>query len=788
MPQQFNKLINLLRFFAAVLTIGCSFRQIEARPIDKTLIESAILINHEELTDPGPLYASSRFRRSIILDVDVNSTLAGIGTPWQDVPSGLAGTMKDLFVGSGKNTNDEIKEGVRLALEYIRDKRDNLGLDIDQIGKATQAIVQAALEASADRNTLSPGSPDWNAFGSGLGMVTSDEQELYRNYLQRLDPNPTDANGWTQSFENSSSAEKTTTVRAFLQITPEGLAQLLPSVVIETFIPNASRTWKVSAPDLAKSLSEGMARGTIIANLPNPAGSVSAQPDREKLMGFVSEGTITATMGRMKTATLLEGADFGFYPGIDPVDPSTTTSDATMMLGGNPKEPRFHPDKTRILEYAANGLTYGALAAAKDSGNILSVNVPTLAEEIGAGAAKAAVAFMAGIPLGQDTNSNHHLFTYEVVKSIASGASLGSIMVSSSHKAWKIEKLPEQVAERVSYGVASAAIESNLLKQWPNDKKAAIALLGEAAAFGSSMGAQFATVFDPVADNYSAWDYELYGKKASYDRIALAEATSKGSAQGAIAKAADSNGTASTRQEILNLARGSAMGSVLSNIAMAIYYETDLQSVIMASSQGSAYGSLTADNLYKIEKPQGQTEEFEVELARASANGATAGALFEVISLLDAKPDIRRADIDSINSAKSATYGSTLGAILGGDKAGQDSVAIKQAVEQGSTEGSLDGVALAMGHDANNVGQANIKSTDSIKKAVGLGNTQAATKAAAEMATKTIKASASDMLLLMQKYNISPGTTNPGFVFPNPKRKGEEDFLFEEKFPVASPI
>jgi hypothetical protein len=44
------------------------------------------------------------------------------------------------------------------------------------------------------------------------------------------------------------------------------------------------------------------------------------------------------------------------------------------------------------------------------------------------------------------------------------------------------------------------------------------------------------------------------------------------------------------------------------------------------------------------------------------------------------------------------------------------------------------------------------------------------------------------MLLLMQKYNISPSTTNPGFVFPNPKKKGEEDFLFDEKFPVASPI
>ena len=786
MPQQFNNFNNLFRLIAGGLTVGWSIISVGARPIDKTLIESAILINHEELTNPGSVRTSSRFRRSTIPSADVNSTLSA--SSWPDVPSSLTGTMKGLFAGAGSNTNDEIKEGVRLALEYIRDKRDSLGLDVEQIGKATQALVQAALEASVDRSlSLEPGSPEWNAFGVGFGAVASADQELYRDYLQRLDP--ADANGWTESFENSSPAEKATTVKAFLQIAPEGLAQtLLPSVVIEAFIPEASRAWRVSAPDLVKSLSEGMARGIIGANL-NSIGSVSdAPPDREQLMRFVAEGTITAILEEINNKTLDE-ADFGFYPGINALDPSTTTSDDIMMRGGHPSDPpHFHPDKTRILEYAANGLAYGALAASKDSGNILSVNVPALAEAIGSGAAKAAVEFMAGLPGGPDVNSSHHIFTYEVVKSIASGASLGSIMVSSSHKPWKIDKLPERVAEKVSYGVASAAIESNLLKQWPNDKKADIALLGEAAAFGSSMGAQFATVFDPVADNYSAWDYEYYGKKVSYDRIALAEASSKGSAQGAIAKAADSNGTASSRQEILNLARGTAMGSVLSNVAMAIYYETDLQSVITASSKGSAYGSVTADNLYKIEKPQGQTEEFEVELARASANGATTGALFEVVSLLDAKPDIRRADIDSVNAVKSATYGSTLGAILGGDKAGQDSVAIKQAVEQGSTEGSLDGVALALGYDANDVGKANVRSMDSLKKAVGLGSTQAATKAAAEMATKTIKASASDMLLLMQKYNISPGTTNPGFVFPNSNKKGEEDFLFEEKFPVASPI
>ena len=120
--------------------------------------------------------------------------------------------------------------------------------------------------------------------------------------------------------------------------------------------------------------------------------------------------------------------------------------------------------------------------------------------------------------------------------------------------------------------------------------------------------------------------------------------------------------------------------------------------------------------------------------------------------------------------------------------AGQDSIAIKQAAEQGSTEGSMDGIALAMGFDEANVGDANIKSQRAIKNAVGIGNTQAATKAAAEMATKSVQPNSSDMLLLMKKYNISPGTTNPAFVFPSPKKKGEEDFLFDEKFPVATPI
>ena len=112
----------------------------------------------------------------------------------------------------------------------------------------------------------------------------------------------------------------------------------------------------------------------------------------------------------------------------------------------------------------------------------------------------------------------------------------------------------------------------------------------------------------------------------------------------------------------------------------------------------------------------------------------------------------------------------------------------KQPPNRADTTAAIRDRALALGFDVAKVDQANLKSERAIKNAVGAGNTQAATKAAAAMSTKSIRPSSSNMLLLMQKYNISPGTTNPGFVFPNPKKRGEEDFLFDEKFPVASPI
>ena len=116
MPLQFNKFIEPLGIYAIAIPIAWSIITTSASPIDKTLIESAILINHEELTDPGSLHVSSRFRRATISEAfiegnltstDLNKTVFILD---KVLPSDLASTMEGLFFGAKPgNTNEEIK-------------------------------------------------------------------------------------------------------------------------------------------------------------------------------------------------------------------------------------------------------------------------------------------------------------------------------------------------------------------------------------------------------------------------------------------------------------------------------------------------------------------------------------------------------------------------------------------------------------------------------------------------------------------------------------------------------
>ena len=82
-----------------------------------------------------------------------------------------------------------------------------------------------------------------------------------------------------------------------------------------------------------------------------------------------------------------------------------------------------------------------------------------------------------------------------------------------------------------------------------------------------------------------------------------------------------------------------------------------------------------------------------------------------------------------------------------------------------------------------------MRSRSAIVKAVADTNTKAASSANSNLATKAIRTSTADMLLLMRKFNINPRLTNPTRIFkPNITKDEEKDLPFTDDFPAASPI
>ena len=506
-------------------------------------------------------------------------------------------------------------------------------------------------------------------------------------------------------------------------------------------------------PTVGREVAKAIGKGAISATIINATVTEIAETLISELTGGALDVLESATTDGV-----------AFYKGITPV--TEGVDNGVMLYDGTYK--KFHPDKARLIEYVVNGSTYGILESAiAVAGN----DVSAISKAIGAKAAESAVTQFNSLA------GDNSLFLYETVKAIGYGTSMGSVLVAGS--LGSSASLAQSVAENISYGVASGSVEKVLSLGLAAD----IAKVGEAVAYGTAMGTGLAGSM-------------LKG----FDRAALAQSAAQGAAEGAMVEAANKKGNTETENdELLTLARGTSMGSVLGSVAMAAYnhlnaYEVDIQKVIESAALGTAYGTMTSDLVNDDGSPRdklpGHKEDFEVELARAVANGASTGALFEITALLQTQPDVRAADIDSIKTAKSVSYGTTKGAILGGDAAGISSdVSVKQATEQGLTEGSMDGVALALGFAEDKVNDATIRSENAIKNAVGAGNKDGAMDAARSLAIKAINPTVEDMRQLMKLYGINPKLTNPGFIFPNPKNSGEDNFLFPaDEIPIVSPI
>lgn len=688
-------IINLKILVLTLLSFS-SFNLVWAN-IDKTLIESALLINlnvfskSDSTEKVGGRRLSGASSTSIQQAVDANhSSLPEI--------TALTDSLTSTF---NSFQNENLLEAVEHGINYLTNNKTNFKLNDSDILAGIKSILIA--------------------------------------YIRTESPN------------------EETLINSIPQLT---------SLVLSNIIPSKVDTWKGSMPiwtmGLSQILMESVSDSGTVQNTSAVQTSV-AKSTISSLLKILNESTSTAP---------------GFTPGISLIDTSRAVSNQGMLFGGTENFMRFHPEKTRFLEFASKGLADGLFV--DDSVPLTAQLVQEFSTLLGEATIESCIQFTSSL------EGDNSIFTYEALKAISTGLTLGAVYKSSSSVPYRESALPETTAELISKSISSQAITSTL------ELSGAFELnrIAESTASGSSMGAQLASILDQSLDYKDNWEL--------YSRNALAKATSKGSANGSINAASkkiendlniEDTLSKTTRQEILDVANGSALGSLMGTAGLAFYYPTIMQSIINHAAQGATAGGVTATNLALVEKPKGITEEFEIEVSRAISHGSATGALFQIVSLIEeSMPDKRSFDTLTIETAEAVSFGSTYGGILGGIDAGEDSVSLKQAVYQGTLEGSKVGTSLGLGYKESVAELVSIPSDNQIKKVIKSANDDAASKANSTMAVKSIQTSAQDMLLLMRKFNINPKFTNPTRIFTDPNENNQDNFIFKNKFPFASPI
>jgi hypothetical protein len=477
------------------------------------------------------------------------------------------------------------------------------------------------------------------------------------------------------------------------------------------------------------------------------------------------------------------GVDFNqtdFTPGVELVTKNDLVESEIMKFGGVPQFYNFDPLKTNIVNNAALGLSQSFLEAhfsnqsQFDSNTSGSFDVFT--ESILRGVYDFAV----------DIGSENEDFILEILKSTTSGVLTGSTGVIYSDSNITFDQaivLSEELSYSLSnYGIKLAS-ENNLAGIEYND-------IAEAISFGVAMGGHSESAISKINPQLSN-PYIM--------RKLLSKALSAGSSQGALTAIANlsANDVNVGWEEIKMVSSQSAKGSMVANVANVIYFGEDeeLLPIINFSAQGASYGATSTLALNNVEKPQGLTEDLTVEIARTSSHGSSLGATFTTVGIKGGNPVTNENDNISNKTVQAVAYGATIGSILGASESGNgDPIIVKQAAKQGVTEGSLIGSGFATDYREtffvdNDIDDMELAAKKNMITSITRLNADASLEAMNSLATKKVKTSSRDMLLLIRKFNISPNTTNPATIFQRPtKKKSADDFPFEDKFPAATPI
>lgn len=520
--------------------------------------------------------------------------------------------------------------------------------------------------------------------------------------------------------------------------------------------------------------------------------------------------------------------EIGFKPGLSEIESDRLTESQEMDYGGLSG---FEPDKTGVFQDLAIGLTQGYLNQKALKGNLTEQDFIQLTKgsEINAPNTKnngsvepSVISSVVGSLLDQIHASNLtatntpgdngiSLYAYEILKSISNGFLLSSSVAASSSENYLDSGLHLKSAELMSRSLSQSAILHSTDNAESNEQEWIVNLLNagrisESVAHGAAMGSQLAMV-QPKSMDYGD-NFEVF----TNSRREIAKSVARGAANGAVNASSWLNSYSSenndietilTASEIEEVSRGAALGAMIGNTGLAVYYPTDqLVPIINFTAQGASYGSTSSTNLSDVKKDG--TETIDVSITRESAIGSSMGAAFEPTVLLQLRPDTRTKDAQTISHLEAASFGSTFGAILGiqansnpptpNNKlgTGQDDrvIELKQAAKQGSIEGSLAGTQLALGLE--DTSQESLQSKAEILKAINQSNANAAANSNQSSSLNSLRTSSRDMLLLMKKFGINPRFTNPAKIYKRPVVVQVDeppiDDELEDAFKDASPL
>ncbi len=665
--------------------------------------------------------------------------------------------------------NSLIESTILINIDSIKDRENYL-----PSGRRVLSIDQETeIENSIDFDELQPELVESQALIDGLktvfeNIVVEQPEEALSHAINYLAQNRLN---FSLTDEQVASGLLSIT-SAFLEVFTED-EQLLevPQTVLSAIIPERVAIWESSASKWVKLITHA-----LIQSVPE---------DKTALMtGSILKSLLTIIKDEPSNT------EIGFYSGIEPVEDFETPNENMKFDGNLGRFLKFDPVKTDLIRSAV----YSMASSLFTTDSITEEKIDTLTQDHSKSIIEETFLFM------KNLEGSNAIFTYELTKVISNAFVMGSVASMIDDEDYNSKEYPSLVAkeasEQIAFHVIDETLNLNMEGEWDLKR------LAEATSFGSSVGAQMASILEKSMDFTPNWE--------KYERKQLAKSTAEGSSLGSTSARIDqaeenlslatnveeSEGIAeNARNDLLTISQHSSMGSLIGNVGISIYYPNPLDrlALINSAAQGATTGSITGVSAFDLTK-EDATETFDIEIARSSSNGAAFGATFETIALTDANPKDFSSDSTTINVVQAVTYGSTFGAITAGNDPdvgapAADAIIFKQATKQGSIEGSLNGASLGTGSSEENIDTNDLRSRSSIITAAASTNAQAAADASSSMATKAIRTSTSDMLMLMKKFNINPRLTNPTKIFNSKTSDNEEDeFLFEDNLEVASPI